>query len=521
MAKKKRRLAAVFALVLAFSAVLGLNLGMREVRAANAYTVTFQVFGTHTVENDGGHLKIDGQFVELRNGDNNAIGEVTVNGTSASITVSDGTPGKLTYNSGNSFTLYDTNGHTPHSMDTEISSNIVFNIEDYADPNGGNNPGGSNPGGSDPGTGSQSNNTQVDAITFSIGGQSYTISDMSNPTVRVGADSIANLEFAITSVTLNGTPYYPLSGVGNGQYATAKNGENRPVLEIVTIPGGENTGSQWSVGLQYHGNDDEDENGRDPVNTTVPSFYIPQVTFASNTQRGVQVTSSTKPDMYDPMVYPAQVDISQSSRENPARTAVYYDSSDFSISEVNGTAVSSIAVTDGGTAGAVTITGNTVTFNSGYYTSIPLTVTLADGTVGYMQVDRLGIELRETRRDAGILYHGSEPGSNMATVAGAGTYNIAAVFYYDAAKDYTDYDMVANLTYSNGTTETRVVGGFAQMDCHTPTLKGGEYLIWSGESVDAMPASVSVTAVKHGAASGSSFGGALFGAGKGVTKNFK
>ena len=50
MAKKKRRLAVVFALVLAFSAVLGLNLGMREVRAANAYTVTFQVVG---INHDG------------------------------------------------------------------------------------------------------------------------------------------------------------------------------------------------------------------------------------------------------------------------------------------------------------------------------------------------------------------------------------------------------------------------------------------------------------------------------------
>lgn len=124
--------------LVALSLVLALTLNMMmpfmTVVATTSYTITFTASNGHTILNDGGHLKIDGQFVDLKDSSNNNIGEVNVTGTTGSITVLDGTVGKLNYNSANLFTLYNTNGHNEYVMDSEISSNVVFMIEDYSNP---------------------------------------------------------------------------------------------------------------------------------------------------------------------------------------------------------------------------------------------------------------------------------------------------------------------------------------------------------------------------------------------------
>lgn len=110
--------------------------------ASTGYTITFQIADNassqHTLENDGGHLIIDGQCVELRDENDTPIGTVTVSDDekTAQITVTDNSRGSLNYNSANSFTLYNTNGHTPYAMDTELSSNQVFLVEDYANNSG-------------------------------------------------------------------------------------------------------------------------------------------------------------------------------------------------------------------------------------------------------------------------------------------------------------------------------------------------------------------------------------------------
>ena len=66
-----------------------------------------------------------------------------------------------------------------------------------------------------------------------------------------------------------------------------------------------------------------------------------------------------------------------------------------------------------------------------------------------------------------------------------------------------------------------VVVGYDDKTCETDSsLKGGDYLVWSGKA-DEEPVSVSVTAVKAGATSGNTFGGACFGAGTGVSKTFR
>lgn len=126
---KKTKLVAL-SLVLAL--ILNMMMPLMTVIAASSYTITFEAEDSHTLENDGGHLKIDGQYVDLKDSSNNTIGEVNVSGKSATITVSDGTVGQLNYNSANLFTLYNTDGHVAYNMGTELSSNTVFKVEDYS-----------------------------------------------------------------------------------------------------------------------------------------------------------------------------------------------------------------------------------------------------------------------------------------------------------------------------------------------------------------------------------------------------
>ena len=104
----------------------------QDASAVSSYMVTFTAEGNHVLSADGGHLKIDGQYVDLKNGNNN-IGSVTVtDNKNATITVTDGMPGKLNYNAGTQFTLY--NGEQPFNMDTEISSDITLTVKNYVAP---------------------------------------------------------------------------------------------------------------------------------------------------------------------------------------------------------------------------------------------------------------------------------------------------------------------------------------------------------------------------------------------------
>ena len=114
-----------------------------KVSADDAYTLTFTKNpsnqNAHTMQIDDGHLKIDGQFVELRNGDTR-IDTANCNGDNSecTLTVSDGTKGRLNYNGNNSFSLF-MQGH--EVGDHEFQFNEPISIEDYVDPGQGVEPG--------------------------------------------------------------------------------------------------------------------------------------------------------------------------------------------------------------------------------------------------------------------------------------------------------------------------------------------------------------------------------------------
>lgn len=336
---------------------------------------------------------------------------------------------------------------------------------------------------------------------------------------KVGGDSVINLAgaFNIDTLTYTIDKVYTaerpegvaLIKVGNKSGVTDSQGRNP--LAIQTIDSTENS---VTLNWEYHVGDD-------PANSGAPGFYIINVTIAGKDYAGMKIDAGAKPDMYDNTVYTDKVDIGSTTADKPAKTAVYYGNDAIDLSTVDGAkTVSKIEVVTGTNPKAVTITGTSVKFNSPYYASIPLKVTLSDGTIGYITVDRLGLELRDYG-NTGTTLHGSHVGTSISSASGVGEKNIIATFYYDAAQSYTDYNIVANLVFADGSTKTVVVVGYDDKTCETDSsLKGGDYLVWSGKASEE-PVSASVTAVKAGATSGSAFGGACFGAGTGVTKKFR
>ena len=96
---------------------------------AEGYVITFTVVGEHEMVNDGGHLKIDGQYVDLRNGDD-TIGVVECSSTTmCTITVSTNIVGQLNYNSANKFTLF-MQGHE-FNMGHNFTANENIAVQDY------------------------------------------------------------------------------------------------------------------------------------------------------------------------------------------------------------------------------------------------------------------------------------------------------------------------------------------------------------------------------------------------------
>ena len=137
--KKTNKILALFVMFAMIITLIPVSLS-----ANDAYTLTFSIKEgtTHTIEIDGGHLKIDGTYVDLRDENNTTIGTVAVSGTTATIFVNDGTSGSLNFNS-NVFTLF-ANGNKYNYE--QISTNTAFLIDDYSENS--NPPAGSNKEGS-------------------------------------------------------------------------------------------------------------------------------------------------------------------------------------------------------------------------------------------------------------------------------------------------------------------------------------------------------------------------------------
>lgn len=247
-------------------------------------------------------------------------------------------------------------------------------------------------------------------------------------------------------------------------------------------------------------------------------FYITNMSFIKEAFKGVEVSTGVMPDNYDFTLWNG-ADLSGTTKSNPGKVTAYYGEDTISFSSTVSSDVSEISlVSDSGIpSSAVSINNTTgeITILSNYYNEIPLQIKLEDGTIGYITVNRIGIFISDVNAGNNTLYHGA-----FAMVSGnlnvhTDKYRIAAVFYHEDTTTYEDYDLIVNVTYDNGSTETTIAQGVGDVHNGSGNIIGSDYILWKGNSNQ--PKKISVTAVRKDALSSSNtFGGATFGSGAGV-----
>ena len=230
----------IVAISLVCALVFSIVMPIASVFAATSYTITFTAEDGHTIENDGGHLKIDGQFVDLRDSnDNNVnIGEVSVTSqTVGSITVTNGVAGKLNYNSANSFTLFNTAGHVEYVMDTTLDSDTVFMVEDFV---GNNNP--TQPSGNDPTIVPSADYEDIN-VNFSFTGTTGEVivndirageeTDSWSGVVKKSGFTDSDKKNNITITTSFGSPKFSKITINGVDYTFTDNGDTH----VIEVPG--------------------------------------------------------------------------------------------------------------------------------------------------------------------------------------------------------------------------------------------------------------------------------------------
>lgn len=343
---------------------------------------------------------------------------------------------------------------------------------------------------------------------FRLNGKTITEPDISKPILGDFGD-LSDLDNINLEILRVGDIELKNVGTKSG----VKDSEGRPVLEVNTIG---STKESIVLRIHYHATDD-------PNNDLRAEFELVKIEFRNSSMKGVEISSDHLPDMYDDTVFSDNVDFAGSSVSNPSKAVVYYAASFTDFEPIGSTAVSKIELVGNMNPKAVTIVRNRVEYNSPFYNSIPLKITLADGSEGYVTIEKLGLELSDYINANGVVQHGSQPGGNSISMSGnAKESNLAVTFYYNNTNSYRDYNIVATLTFADGSVRTVVAEGFGEKTgARDPEVMGGDYLVWSGARSEA-PISISATAVAAGAMNNAnSFGGAMFGAGVGAFRDLR
>ena len=213
--KKTKFIATLIALTIMLSALMPIT----TVFAVTGYTITFSATGTHTVTNENGNLKIDGQIVTLEGPASADIGYQSVS-NGVQIVVSSTTVGTLNYNANEKFTLYNTDGHVKHNMSDTFNSSVVFNVEDY-----------------DSGSGSGSNPPPVSSnYTVDFGStHSYTIGTATVTATVAGATDYTNVTLednTVITLSDNFDPDTMEVEISNGGFHTTLTVNNDKTTKI-------------------------------------------------------------------------------------------------------------------------------------------------------------------------------------------------------------------------------------------------------------------------------------------------
>lgn len=366
--------------------------------------------------------------------------------------------------------------------------------------------------------------SKMTVFDFTLNGHSFTNVALDGGSVLVPADfNMDTIEsFYITKIVSGETTY----GYAEDEYSYAMlDDQGRHIFETTYEKFGDN---QASLRVLSHPEDILEKDipeGRSRED--YPAFYITNINFVKESYRAVEVSTGVMPDNYDFTVWNG-AELRGTTADNPGKVTAYYGTDTIRFTGltavdtqgIDGIRITEISVVDDGTVpvSAVEINNETgeIRILSNFYNRIPLKIKLEDGTEGYVTVDRIGIFIGDVNAGSSRFFHGAsvDVGNNLNVDTDKN--RIAAVFYHENTTTYQDYDLIVNLTYSDGSTETAIAKGVGDVPNSNGDIIGSDYILWSGENN--MPVSVSITAVKKGVADSNSntFAGATFGSGSGV-----
>ena len=217
------------------------------------------------------------------------------------------------------------------------------------------------------------------------------------------------------------------------------------------------------------------------------------------------------PGFWDPVFFSNTIDVSGSSKDLFYSYSIYMLEPSLHLktgahSKSKITSIEPVYAADG----AVTVTKDgdefTITFNSNFYDYVLFEATSAAGDKYYFAVERM----------VSHLYDDLGPGHSLSKL----TYE----FYYPSNTNYSDYSVVATITYKDGSVETReleptIINDFYGGDplpisfYAGKNLKGSAYVVNGNENID----TVSFNVVMNNAFASTRFGGAFSGSGLGET----
>lgn len=406
--------------------------------------------------------------------------------------------------------------NTPNPGPTIVD--IAFNPVQNEPPTGGNDP--VNP---------PENNEQVSSMTFTLNGKNITADlTQSDPEVQVDQDmNFDELEeFYITEIKTNKKTYQ--YGTTHKYGINLKDSENRPILETNLT---KQTSNLAYLRVQSHAGDikNSDLTAMGKTSEDFCEFYIPQLKLIKPGKNGlVQLSTPHMPDVYDFVSFNG-IELGDTSVNNFGKVSVYYGDDTVDLSGM-GCDITNIELVEGmGVLKAaidIDVENKRVKIKSNYYNEIPLKITAKingeEVVVGYIKVSRVGIYINTVTKGFNIFQHGA---TNVNVNANGGNlnvdtdkYRIVAVFYHNNTETIDDYDIIVNIVNKDGTTETKLAKPVGDVNDNEGSLVGSDFILWEGDSIDKQPSKISATAVKKGATSNkTTFGGATFGAGAGVT----
>lgn len=462
--------------------VLNYFLPIANVFADGEYVIAFTTNGDHTLEAVDGHLKIDGQYVDLRDSNDNTIGTVECTSSKAcAITVSDGTGGTLNYNSANKFELY----MQGHEVDPtfSFSANEDILVQDYVTNQGGNQGGQQEP----------ENESNFDVKAYVVwscttgvcyhyfdnipgfdDGNSVFYKDST-----ITADNNSNITFDVNAEykgwaikedferwvndykakneidTINWAQVNP-----EDIFLEPRNmseWENQAIAaHACTKPAQD---AHWTEEKAFEVCVDEyaftqsgilplvilQPLGEPEYNNSYVSYgdrNFKSVIYNDN-YKGVTIGDLSSLNYYpstwtNPYLRRDQFDISGTTKNNPTGIATILLEKVVKIKEinVNNFTISNIEALDV-PANAVSISKENgewrLEFSSNFYDNVVFKVTDSNGGESYIQIKRYTV-------DAWIRFDNNRP-------------VLTADFYFDRTKSYTDFDLTAKIVYKDGTTK--------------------------------------------------------------------